>query len=324
MEAAGDRSALDDGVLGQVFEGEQGAALFEVVDQFMGHFAVVEAVGIGPDAGKSAGQLGLTEGFALLIKMAVALEDALRVGEAGQVGVGELPGFFGGELEALLGKLDGRSEDAAEAELPVPALGVDQAGHRAGGGDGAVADHTQVGDHVALGVLVHGFGGIERGLLAEVDEGGLAVMGAEEEKAAAAQVAGRRMHHCQGKAGGHGGVHGVAALAQEFKAGVGGEVVDADHHSMPRALGLLGKVGSGVGNPVHRALLGDGWSGGRERGADQGSQDGEKRPSIHGCGDRITRKGRTVRRFLLSQVKSESWGARLPVFHPCGRKEIFH
>jgi hypothetical protein len=59
-------------------------------------------------------------------------------------------------------------------------------------------------------------------------------VGAQEQKAAAAQVAGRGMDHGQSKAGGHGGVHGVAARAQDFEAGVGGEVMDADHHAVWR------------------------------------------------------------------------------------------
>ena len=101
VEAADDGRALDDGVVGQVFESEQRAALVEIIDQLMGHFAVVEVVGIGGDALQGAGQLGLAEGFAFFIELPVALEDALGVGESGQIGVGEFLGLFGGELEAL-------------------------------------------------------------------------------------------------------------------------------------------------------------------------------------------------------------------------------
>ena len=53
------------------------------------------------------------------------------------------------------------------------------------------------------------------------------------------------------KAGGHGGVDRVAALAQNFKAGVGGKMVHADDHAVPRAHRLL----VAIGNHVLRALL---------------------------------------------------------------------
>ena len=167
VEGAGDGRALDDIVLGEVVEGEQGAALAELVDQFVGQLAVVEVLGVVGDALEGAGELGLAEGFALLIEMAVALEDALRVGKPGEVGVAEFAGLLGGEDEALGGELDGRGHDAGEAELAVLALGVDHAGDGAGGGDGAVADDTGLGgggDDVAFGVLIHGFGGVPAGL----------------------------------------------------------------------------------------------------------------------------------------------------------------
>ena len=115
MEDAGDGGALDDGVLGEVVEGEQGAAFVEGVDQFMGDFAVVEVVGIGGDVLKGAGQLGLAEGLAFHVMVAVALEDAFGVREAGKVGIGKLFGLLGGEDEAVGGELDGGSDDALEA-----------------------------------------------------------------------------------------------------------------------------------------------------------------------------------------------------------------
>jgi hypothetical protein len=93
-------------------------------------------------------------------------------------------------------------------------------------------------------------------------------MVAQQQKAAAAQVAGCRMHHGQGKAGGHSGVHGVAARAQRFKARVGGEMVDADHHGVPCAHRLLIAIGK-------RVLLGEGEGGDEERCAEQGCQNGE-------------------------------------------------
>ncbi len=69
----------------------------------MGHLAVVKILGIGGDAAEGAGQLRLTEGLTLFVELPIALEDALGVGEASQVGVAEFMGLFGGELKALGG-----------------------------------------------------------------------------------------------------------------------------------------------------------------------------------------------------------------------------
>jgi len=44
--------------------------------------------------------------------------------------------------------------------------------------------------------------------------------------------------------GGDGGVDGVAAFAEDFNAGVGGEVVDGDDHGVVGAGGLLVRSGS--------------------------------------------------------------------------------
>ena len=103
-------------------------------------------------------------------------------------------------------------------------------------------------------------------------------MGAQEQEPATAEVAGGGMDDGEGKAGGDGGVDCVAAGAEGFKAGVGGEVVDADDHSVTGADGLLVEVG----NHVLGGLLGCGGDGDGERGAGEGGQDGEKGPSGHG------------------------------------------
>ncbi len=129
-------------------------------------------------------------------------------------------------------------------------------------------------------------------------------MGTQQQKAAAAQVAGHRVHDGQGKAGGHGGVHGVATLAQHLKAGVGGQVVDADHHPTARAYRLLVAVRGGV----HGALLGSGNGRDGQRDAAEGGQDGGKEPSIHRCGDRITRKRQVGMSFADLQVSTAGHG----------------
>jgi len=113
----------------------------------------------------------------------------------------------------------------------------------------------------------------------------VAVVGAEQQESAAAEIAGRGMDNGESKAGGDGGVNGIAAFAQHVEAGVGGEMVDADHHAMGCADGLFIQVGRDGGNHVLRWRLGAGLGGGKgwdaKCGAGKGGQNGEKVPSIH-------------------------------------------
>ena len=57
-----------------------------------------------------------------------------------------------------------------------------------------------------------------------VDEGGSAIVHAQQQESAAAQIAGDGMHHGEREAGGHGRIDGVAAFLEDFEACVGGEV----------------------------------------------------------------------------------------------------
>ena len=120
----------------------------------------------------------------------------------------------------------------------------------------------------------------QRGFFAEVDEGGVAVVGAEQQEAAAAEVAGDGMDDGQGKAGGHGGIDRVAAGAEDIEAGVGGQVMDGDDHAVRGADRLLGKIGK----RVLRALLSGGEGGEGERGDREDGKTGEVMPSIHSVG----------------------------------------
>src|ERR1019366_10817023 len=99
-------------------------------------------------------------------------------------------GLFCWELEPVGGEWEGRSHSPLEAQPAVVVLGIDQAGNRARGRDGPVADDAGVGNDVAFHVLVHGFSGGQGGGFAEVNEGGFAVVGGQKQEAASAQVAG--------------------------------------------------------------------------------------------------------------------------------------
>ena len=86
-------------------------------------------------------------------------------------------------------------------------------------------------------------------------------MCAEEHKAAPAEIARGGMNDCKSKARGYGGINGVTALAQDFKAGVGGKMLDADDHSILGSDRLLVQIG----NHVLWGLLDRGLSWGEER-----------------------------------------------------------
>jgi hypothetical protein len=104
-------------------------------------------------------------------------------------------------------------------------------------------------------------------------------MGAQQQEAAAAEVARGRMDDGESKACGHGSVDGVAAGAKDFNAGVGSKMVNADHHAVLGADRLLVEIG----DHVLRELLSGGakWVK-RKCCAGEDGQDGEWFPSGHG------------------------------------------
>ena len=232
MVLAADGGALLDLVGGEVFGGDEAAAGFFEVGDLMGHRAFVEVVGVFSDAGESRGQLGLLEGVALFIEVAVALKDFCGCWEAGEVSALQATGFFGGEGVAVGGEFDGGGHVLREGEFAVVPLRVGEAGYRAGDSAGLVADERHAGDNVALGVEVHVAGGCGGSFFAVVEEVGFAVVIADEHEASAAEVACKRIDDGESEADGYGCVDGVAALLEDFDAGVGGVVLDGDDHGV--------------------------------------------------------------------------------------------
>jgi hypothetical protein len=90
------------------------------------------------------------------------------------------------------------------------------------------------------------------------------------------------MNYGESKARGHGSVDSVAAGAQDFNAGIGSKMVNADHHAVLGADRLLLKVGREIRDHVFLALLRGGKSGKRKCGAGEDGQDGEWVASGHG------------------------------------------
>ena len=100
---------------------------------FGGELAFVEVVGVGGDAGQSDGKLRLFERLARLVEVAVALEDAVRLGKLReQLGV-EDDVFFCRHHEALAREPDGWSHHLRKAEPAIMFFGEGKACDRARG-----------------------------------------------------------------------------------------------------------------------------------------------------------------------------------------------
>ena len=82
----------------------------------------------------------------------------------------------------------------------------------------------------------------------------LAVMRAQQQKAAAAQIARHRMHHRQRETRATAASTALPPSRSISTPGIGGQMVHADHHSVARAYRLLAPVGK----HVLRVLLGCG------------------------------------------------------------------
>ncbi len=132
---------------------------------------------------------------------------------------------------------------------------VHQSGYGAGRRDGAIANHACIRNHIALRVLVHRLRRGQRRFFAEVDERGVAIVGAQQQKSPATEVAGNRMHNCQRESRGYGCVDGIAAFAQNLNARIRGEVMHADHHAVLRANRLLAAIREHVGRAFLRARV---------------------------------------------------------------------
>ena len=193
------------------------------------------------NAFKNAGQFGLDELVAGIVKRAVLLEDAFGFGKLRHVlGAFEAVGETVGNREAFAGELDGGRDDVGPFGLAVFALRIFETAGGAGDAGGAPAGERVAGG-VAVLVEIHVAGSGEGGAFAEVDEGGAAVGETDEHEAAAAEIAGAGVGDGEGKAHRCGRIDGVAAGLQNGHAGVGGVRFAGDHHGLAGAdrLGCL-------------------------------------------------------------------------------------
>ena len=132
----------------------------------------------------------LSEAVAGLQEVAVALEDAARVGKMREVLCGgEVARLFLRQNIALAGETDRRGHHLCQGQPAVGLLRVDEPCDRAGNADGLVARGGKSRDDVALRVEIHSGGGRGGGALAVVEEVRLARLHADEHESAAAEVA---------------------------------------------------------------------------------------------------------------------------------------
>jgi hypothetical protein len=204
--------------------------------ELLGDLAVVEVIRVLRERGEGAGEVRLFEGFARGVEVSVALEDASGFWELGEVLGVQRARLFGGQHVAVGRERDGGRHVLRECQLAVVLLRVGEAGDRARDADRFVTDGAEVGNDVAMRVLVHSRRGGLRSALAEVDEVGRAGVVAIEQEASAADVACGRQHDGEREADGDGCVDCVAALLENPQPGIRGIVLDGDDHGVFRLL----------------------------------------------------------------------------------------
>ena len=232
--ASCERRAVLDLIGREVGGGDEATALLDGGGKFGGNGTFVEARRIGGDALEGAGEFRLSEAVTGLEEIAVALEDAARIGKHSEVLCGgKVARFFLRQNVALAGEADRRGHHPRQREPAIGLLRIDKPRDRAGNANGLVAGNGKASDDVALRVEIHSGAGGGGGALAVVEEVGLARLHADEHEAATAEVSGLREDDGQRESYGHRRVHRIAAGFEDFDAGVRCVVVDADHHGVP-------------------------------------------------------------------------------------------
>ena len=120
-----------------------------------------------------------------------------------------------------------------ERQPPKPRVRLDQARDRARHAGGEVAGDAPLGG-LAPRIEIHVAGRAAGRRLPVVERCDLAVAGADHHEAAAAEVAGLGVHHRQRESHRDGGVHRVAALAQDVPADLARDRAARHHHRLSR------------------------------------------------------------------------------------------
>ena len=271
-----DRLPPDRMIAREILQGDQPAAPHHLGHDEVRDPPAVESVGAAvTDRLEGGGEVGLPEQRTRGGRSAVGQEARARRRERREPRAVPADGLASVVVddEPVAGQPDRRLDDPAEREPPVATMGFDQAG------DGARHARRQVpGDAavrgLALRVQIHVAHRSRRRGLPIVERVDRPVAQADHHEAATAEIAGLGVHHRQREADGHGGIRGVAALAQDVAPDAAREAAARDHHRVltPRHA-RLPRVG-----PARRDA--DRRGGGRRPGAGsaadaQGDQHGE-------------------------------------------------
>ena len=251
--------APDRPIASQVLQADDAAAGPHLRRYLAGDLAAIETVGIAGDKLQAVGQLRLDEGLAVL----QAAEIIDEVGLA--CGLCNFPGRHLRQLrrhhKAFAGQLHRRLQQLRPGQGAVALVCRLQAAHGSRHPCGQAPDQRALLHEIALPIEVHIAVGRQRGALAKVQEGGLALHIAEHE-AAAADIARLRVGDRQHKGSRYCRVYGVAAGEHDLLRRRGAVAVRHRHRRRCRLYlrdqpqGQQQQQGTGTGRGVKRVAAG--------------------------------------------------------------------
>ena len=137
-----------------------------------------------------------------------------------------------GDGNAITGKRDSRCYQICPRQAAQLLVRLVETGDRTGNANGEHADMIGVVDDLAIEAQIHRFGGGQRGLLAEIEGGRMAIFAVIDHEATTADIARRRPGHCQRKSRCDGRIHSVTTLFEYFHTDLGGSEGGTGHHAV--------------------------------------------------------------------------------------------
>ena len=222
------------GVIGEILERKQPADLVRIGDDLLGDHALVENLRAFP-------RDRLVDPAQVRILEHVAGPGRVAIGEIGRQGIRRFAqAFLGlgppsgddlGDRKALLGVLDGRTQNIREGQLAELLMQVVPARNAAGHRPGQRAVFGNLLQLVHLEVFARGLVGRAAAGVEAVQLLGLVVP--DDGEQVAADAARHRFHEPQGGVGGDGGVHGRAPLTQNIEPDLRGQRLAGRDHAVP-------------------------------------------------------------------------------------------
>ena len=236
--------APDRAIGGQIVQANQASLARHLGRDRPGGLAAVEVRALGRcDAPQACPQIPLYQGFTNLEEAAIGLIKNSGAGWPFRQAFPSLlqaSGQTGPDRQAVFGQGDGRCHDLSQGQVAVTAMRLDQAGDRTRYADGGMGKSRLVLVHIACFVQVEVAVGLGRGLLAVIQGQGFAAgRMMHKHEAATAQIAGAGQGDGQGETYSHGGVDGVAPLAQDVHAHIRGARLLAGDHAVGGKDGMV-------------------------------------------------------------------------------------